>query len=63
MAIEERDGKYRQLHVVDYWNYLGSAGSLREARRIKAHPGQFDRDDYHILTGPILSGNVNARLL
>jgi len=63
VAIEERDGKLRQLHVIDHWNYLGSAGSLREARRIKGDAGQFDRDDYYIVARPILSGELTVREL
>lgn len=63
VAIEERDGKLRQLHVIDHWNYLGSAGSLREARRIKGDSGQFDRHDYYIVARPILSGELRVREL
>lgn len=60
VAIEERDGKLRQLHVVDHWNCLGSAGSLKDARRIKAPPVQFDRDDYYTLARPILARELKV---
>ena len=60
VGIEERGGDVRQPHVVDHWNYLGSAGGLRDARRIKAHPGQFDRDDYYILARPILARELRV---
>lgn len=60
VAIEERDGKFRQLHVVDRWNYLGTAGSLKDARRIKAGPSEFDRDDYHILARPMLANALKV---
>ena len=60
VAIEERDGKFRQLYVIDHWNYLGSVGSLREAKRIKTLPGQFDRDDYYILSRPMLANELKV---
>lgn len=63
VAIEERDGQLRQLHVIDRWTYLGTAANLREARRIKADAGQFDRDSYYILSGPMSTGTLKITAL
>jgi len=63
VAIEERDGRFRQLHVIDRWTYLGTAGNLREARRIKGDAGQFDRDSYHILSGPMVGDALKITAL
>ena len=57
VAIEERDGPFRQLHVIDRWTYLGTAQNLREARRIDGDAGYFDRDSYYILSW-LMSGDV-----
>lgn len=53
IAIEERDASTgeRAWHVVDKWQYLGTAGSLAEARALRA-PGNaqaFDLATYRIL--------------
>lgn len=57
VAIEERDDGGRQLHVIDHWRYCGSAGSLREARKLKIVDCEFDRDDYYILAKSILQSD------
>ena len=58
VAIEERDGSLRQLHVIDRWTYLATAGNIREARRIRGKAGDFDRDSYHILSTVIAAGSM-----
>lgn len=62
-AIEERDGQLRQLHVIDRWTYLGTAGNLREARRTRGEAGHFDRDSYHILSGPMIGDALKTTAL
>jgi Excinuclease Cho len=56
VAIVERGEDMRQLHVVDNWHYLGSADTLRAARKLQTPAPGFDRDGYHILAGPLLAG-------
>ncbi|MEJ2791001.1 endonuclease [Pseudoxanthomonas sp. CCNWLW251] len=63
IAIEERDEGGRQLHVIDHWRYCGSAGSLKDAKKLKLINAEFDRDDYYILAQPIRLGGVKVREL
>ena len=56
VAFEERGADLRQYHVIAHWQYLGSAESLTEARRVRGEVGAFDRDAYRILRAPLLGG-------
>ncbi len=45
----------QQIHVVRNWCYLGSAGSLDEARGLGRMAAGFDADGYKILCRPLLT--------
>ena len=49
VAVEERGEAMTQFHVVEGWRYHGSAPSLAKAKRLRAEPGEFDRDTYRII--------------
>ncbi|OAG67655.1 endonuclease [Xanthomonas floridensis] len=49
VALKETGAQLTQFHVLRDWQYLGSARSLAAARKLKAAPGEFDRDSYRIL--------------
>ena len=55
--IERFDG-LRQIHVVRNWCYLGSATTLRSARKLDTQAAGFDADGYKILCKPILGNTV-----
>lgn len=63
IAVEERDEGGRQLHVIDRWRYCGSARTLKQARQLTLTDRQFDRDDYHILAKPLISGQLRVKTL
>ncbi len=48
----------QQIHVVRNWCYLGSAGSLDEARGLGRMAAGFDADGYKILCRPLLTGQA-----
>jgi len=60
IAIEERDASTGESawHVVDNWQYLGTAGTLTEARTLctSAKPYAFDRATYRILAERLSRG-------
>ncbi|MDR5736361.1 exonuclease domain-containing protein [Caballeronia sp. LZ016] len=60
IAIEERDASTgaRAWHVVDKWQYLGTAGTLTEARAlcVAATPQAFDLATYRILAERLSRG-------
>ena len=58
VGLVERDGDFTQIHVVRHWCYLGSAGSLEEARQLSTVAAGFDADGYKVLVRPILSQSV-----
>lgn len=55
IGLQESDGALTQIHVVRNWCYLGSAGSLEEAQRLRSVAAGFDADGYRILVRPVLS--------
>jgi len=55
VALEERGADMRQYYVIRDWQYLGSATTLTQARRVRGTSGDFDRDAYRILRDPVLS--------
>lgn len=56
IGLVEQGATLRQIHVVNNWFYLGSVHDLAEAAQLNTLAESFDRDGYHILNGPILSG-------
>jgi excinuclease Cho len=56
IALEEQGARMRQFHVLDAWQYLGTAATLSQARRLRSEPAGFDRDAYKIIKGAIESG-------
>lgn len=56
IGLVEQNAELRQIHVVNNWYYLGSVTSLSEVAGLDKVAKSFDRDGYHILSGPILSG-------
>jgi len=51
-----------QYHLVDHWSYLGSFGSLADARNRLGSTGErcFDRDGYHLLIGALGKGRLEV---
>jgi len=63
VGLLERFEDIHQVHVIHHWHYLGSAGTLEDARRlVRSAPG-FDADGYKILCKPLLSGRQQVVLL
>lgn len=60
VAVVERLGRQRQLHVVHRWDYLGSASTLAQARQLGRTPSVFDADTYRILCGPLLGQHAEV---
>jgi excinuclease Cho len=56
VALEEHGERMRQFHVLDAWQYLGTAITLSQARRLRAKTADFDRDAYKIIKAAIESG-------
>lgn len=57
IGIIERDGRHRQVHIIDHWSYVGSL----EGRRSKiALPARrvIDIDTYKILANPLAEGRL-----
>ena len=63
IGLVERDADLSQIHVVHHWCYLGSAGSLDEARQLSTVAAGFDADGYKILVRPILTQSVEVLAL
>ena len=63
IALVERDGEDRQLHVICNWHYLGSVGSEAQARQLDVVAAGFDADGYKILCKPVISGQAEIILL
>ncbi|TKI05326.1 excinuclease Cho [Martelella alba] len=59
IGLVEQSPQLRQIHVVNNWYYLGSVSHLAEAASLSKVAKSFDRDGYHILNGPILSGRYD----
>jgi len=59
IGLVERDGDFRQVHVVRNWCYLGSTGSEAQARSLGAVTPGFDADGYRILCAPVLTRTVD----
>lgn len=58
IGLVERDETLRRIHVVRNWCYLGSAETLRQARKLSTVAAGFDADGYKILVRPVLTGSV-----
>ncbi len=58
IGLLERDAELQQIHVVRNWCYLGSAGTLDEARQLSSVAAGFDADGYKVLVRPVLSQSV-----
>ena len=63
IGLVERFERQRQIHVVRNWCYLGSATTLRTARKLDTQAAGFDADGYKILCKPVLSGTAEIVLL
>ncbi|OAT57381.1 ABC excinuclease alternative subunit C [Obesumbacterium proteus ATCC 12841] len=59
VAVEESCETFTQYHIINNWFYLGTVGSLQEAKLINTTADCFDRDGYKILCKPLLSGKFN----
>lgn len=64
IALEERQGSRKAFHVISNWFYLGTAGTLRSAQKLRLPAAGFDRDCYRILCTRLFDGeNSHIRLL
>lgn len=59
ICLSESWGNETEHHVLNNWCYLGSASSMRAARRLAKPAAGFDLDDYKILVRPLLLGKLN----
>lgn len=59
VGIVERDGRLRQVHVVDRWSYLGSLEGRRRRLERPVCP-QVDIDTFKILARPLLEGGLET---
>ena len=60
VALVERHGALRDLHVVRNWCHLGTVRTLAAARALDTVDAGFDADSYRILCGPIVGGQVEC---
>jgi excinuclease Cho len=58
IAIVERDGKWRQAHIIDRWSYAGTLEGRRRRIDLPAHPG-IDIDTYKILAQPLAEDRLS----
>ena len=63
VGLVERDADLVQIHVVNHWCYLGSAATVKEARRLSTVAAGFDADGYKILCRPLLTQSVQVQAL
>ncbi len=49
--------------MIHQWHYLGSVGTVAEARQLQQLAPGFDADGYKILCKPLLSGRAEIILL
>ncbi|MDH5830631.1 excinuclease Cho [Luteimonas sp. M1R5S18] len=63
VGIVEEGVDLTEIHVVDGWQYLGSAATRARARRLVARVSGFDNDGYRILAGPLMAGRYRVVLL
>ncbi|QAU33700.1 GIY-YIG nuclease family protein [Janthinobacterium sp. 17J80-10] len=57
IGIIEQEGKWRQVHVIDCWSYIGSLPGRRSRIALPARHG-IDIDTYKILAKPLAEGRL-----
>lgn len=57
IGIVEQDGKWRQVHVIDRWSYIGSLAGRRSKIALPLHR-DIDIDTYKILAKPLVEGRL-----
>lgn len=57
IGILETEGKWRQVHVIDRWQYAGTVAGRRRRLALAMHP-RIDIDTYKILAKPLAEGRL-----